>query len=153
AKLSWMDGHNFFTGASSVPVISAVQSGLVTQPIMDPFVIYAGQLVRSTSTIHVAEGFASAFSNSAQYGQTGPTQVRIRVTDFPAGIQMVFPASETANESGATLTTIGGNAAGLTSVFGNNIATYKFNKVAESDTTTESFDIKFSVNIIGDLGD
>jgi hypothetical protein len=153
AKLSWLNGQNFFTGASSVRVISAVQSALVTQPIMDPFVIYAGQLVRSTSTIHVAEGFATAFSNSAQYGQTGPTQVRIRVTDFPDGIQMVFPASVTANESAAALTTVGGNATGLTSAFGNNIVTYNFNKIAESDNLTESFDIKFSVNIIGAISD
>jgi hypothetical protein len=153
AKLSWLNGTNFFTGSSSPQVITAVQSPLVTQPIMDPFVIYNGQVVRSTSTIHVAEGYATAFSNSALYGQTGPTQVRIRVTDFPEGIQMLFPASVTANESGATLTTVGGGTRGLTSAQGNNIVTYNFNNVAESDNLTESFDIKFSVSTIGDISD
>src|SRR5262249_17173204 len=153
AKLSWLNGSNFFTGASSVAVISAVQSALVTQPIMDPFVIYAGQLVRNTSTIHVAEGFGTAFSSAAQYGQTGPTQLRIRVTAFPDGIQMLFPASVTANESGATLTTLSGNPVGLTSAQGNNIVTYHFNKSAESDNLTESFDIKFTISIIGDVSD
>ena len=69
AKLSWLNSGNVFTSATSVQVINSVQGGMVTQPITDPFLIYAGQVVRSTSTIHVAEGYPSAFSNSAQFSQ------------------------------------------------------------------------------------
>jgi hypothetical protein len=149
AKLSWLNSGNVFTSGASVPVISSVQSGLVAQPITDPFVIFNGQVYRNTSTIHVAEGYAGAFSNSAQFGQTGSTQVRIRVTDFPNGIQMVFPATITANESSATLTAVGGAPVTLTGAAGFNTVSYNYSKAANSDSLTESFDIKFSVNVVG----
>ncbi len=149
AKLSWQNSLNVFTGGTSVQVINAVQSGLTAQPITDPFLVYAGQVVRSTSTIHVSEGFASAFSNSAQFGQTGPTQIRIRVTDFPEGLQLMFPSIVTAHESGATLTLIG--PPNLSTTSNTNTVTYGFSKAGNSDEVTESFDIKFSVSVIGPL--
>src|SRR5438093_1480160 len=104
AKLSWLNTRNVFTSSPSVQVINAVQSGLVAQTITDPFLIYAGQVVRSTSTIHAGEGYASAFKDCCQFGQTVPTEVRIRVTDFPDGLLITFPATVTASESSATLT-------------------------------------------------
>src|ERR1051325_7088121 len=52
AKLSWQNSLNVFTGGTSVQVINAVKSGLVAEPITDPFLIYAGQAVRNASTIH-----------------------------------------------------------------------------------------------------
>src|SRR5207245_1613983 len=96
------------------------------------------------------------FSNSSQFGQTGPTQIRIRVTDFPDGLQILFPASVTAKETAATLTTGSGNPVALTSATtasANNIVTYACNKGGNSDDTTESFDIQFTVSVIGTLGD
>jgi hypothetical protein len=153
AKLSWQSSLNVFTGGTTVPVINGVQSALVAQPITDPFLIFNGQVYRSTSTIHVAEGFASAFSSSSQFGQTGPTRIRVRVTDFPDGLQMTFPATVTANESGATLTTIGGAPVILPAGGGDNTVTYAFTGAANSDPTTESFDIKFSVAVTGPLSD
>src|ERR1051326_1553474 len=149
AKLSWLNSGNVFTSGTSVQVINSVQSGLVTQPITDPFLIYAGQVIRSTSKIPPPEGYSSAFSNSAQFGQTGPTQVRIRVTDFPQGLLMTFPATVTANESTATLATAGGGAVTLNGTGGFNTVTYNFSKAANSDDLTESFDIKFSVSVVG----
>ena len=149
AKLSWQNGLNVFTSGTSVQVINGTQSALVASPITDPFVIFNGQVYRNTSTIHVAENYASAFSNSAQFGQTVSTQIRIRVTDFPDGIQMVFPATVTANESGATLTTLQGAPVTLNGSPDLNTVTYTFSKAANSDDITESFDIKFSINVVG----
>jgi hypothetical protein len=71
------------------------------------------------------------------------------VTDFPDGIQMVFPGSVTANETAATLTTVGGGPVTLPRSDGNNVVTYIFSKAGNSDEVTESFDIKFSVNVTG----
>ena len=149
AKLSWQNSLNVFTGGTTVQVVNAVQSGLVAQMITDPFLIYAGQVVRSTSTIHVSEGFASAFSNSAQFGQTGPTQIRVRVTDIPDGLQIVFPTTVTANESAATLNLTGQST--LSTASNTNTVTYNFAQAGNSDEVTESFDIKFSVSVTGTL--
>src|SRR5207249_7354059 len=118
AKLSWLNTRNVFTSSPSVQVINAVQSGLVAQTITDPFLIYAGQVVRSTSTIHVAEGYASAFKDCCQFGQTVPTEVRIRVTDFPDGLLITLPATVTAIEWSSTLNTAGGGAVSFTSALG-----------------------------------
>src|SRR5437588_556566 len=73
AKLSWQNSLNAFLKGTSVPVINAVSGGLVAQPITDPRV--------TSKTIHLSEGYSSAFSNSSQFGQTGSTKIRIRVTD------------------------------------------------------------------------
>ena len=149
AKLSWLNTRNVFTSSPSVQVINAVQSGLVAQTITDPFLIYAGQVVRSTSTIHAGEGYASAFKDCCQFGQTVPTEVRIRVTDFPDGLLITFPATVTATESSATLNTAGGGAVSLTSAPGFNTVTYNFSQAANSDDVAESFDIKFTVTVVG----
>src|SRR5881296_264743 len=108
AKLSWQDSLNVFIDGATVPVIAAVQSGLTAQAVGDRFTVFNGKIYGSGPTIRVTEGYASAFSNSSQSGQTNPTQVRIRVTDFPDNLQMVFPAVVAANESAATLNTLGG---------------------------------------------
>src|SRR5262249_43859665 len=139
AKLSWLNTRNAFTSSPSVQVINAVQSGLVTQTITDPFLVYAGQVVRSTSTIHVGEGYASAFPNPSKFGQRVPPEFPTRVTNFPDGLLMIFPATVTANESPATLNTAGGGAVSLTSGF--NTVTYNFSQAANSDDVAESFDI------------
>src|SRR5437667_2758440 len=110
AKLSWPDSLNVFIDSATVPVIAAVQSGLIAQAVGDRFTVFNGKIYGSGPTIRDTEGYASAFSNSSQSGQTNPTQVRIRVTDFPDNLQMIFPAVVTANESAATLHTVGGGA-------------------------------------------
>jgi len=66
----------------------------------------------------VHEGYAAAFSNSTAFGQTVPTRIRIRVTDFPENLQMFFPATVTAS-SGAMLTTVEGFAVTLPRANGN----------------------------------
>src|SRR5262249_39663687 len=101
--------------------------------------------------IRVTEGYASAFSNSS--GQTNPTQVRIRVTDFPDNLQMIFPAVVTAKESAATLNTVGGAVVTLPFSNGKNEVIYAFSKAANSDETLESFDIRFTLNVLGPVPD
>src|SRR3989454_121112 len=149
AKLSWQDSLNVFIDGATVPVIAAVQSGLTAQAVGDRFTVFNGKIYGSGPTIRVTEGYASAFSNSSQSGQTNPTQVRIRVTDFPDNLQMIFPAVVTANESAATLNTVGGAVVTLPFSNGKNEGTYAFSKAANSDETTESFDIRFTVNVLG----
>src|SRR5207249_6802197 len=92
---------------ATVPVIDAVQSGMTAQAVGNRVTVFNGQVYGSGPTIRVTEGYASAFSNSSQSGQTNSTQVRIRVTDFPDNLQMIFPAAVTANEPAATLNTAG----------------------------------------------
>ena len=153
AKLSWQDSLNVFIDGATVPVIAAVQSGLTAQAVGDRFTVFNGKIYGSGPTIRVTEGYASAFSNSSQSGQTNPTQVRIRVTDFPDNLQMIFPAVVTANESAATLNTVGGAVVTLPFSNGKNEVTYAFSKAANSDETTESFDIRFTVNVLGPVPD
>src|SRR5436309_8455139 len=153
AKLSWQDSLNVFIDGATVPVIAAVQSGLTAQAVGDRFTVFNGKIYGSGPTIRVTEGYASAFSNSSQSGQTNPTQVRIRVTDFPDNLQLIFPAVVTANESAATLNTVGGAVVTLPFSNGKNEVTYAFSKAANSDETTESFDIRFTVNVLGPVPD
>jgi hypothetical protein len=87
AKLSWENSLNVLTSGSSVTVINSVQNGLTADPVTDGFVIFNGQVYKNTSTISVHEGYASAFSSSRSFGQTVSTQIRIRVTDFPDGLE------------------------------------------------------------------
>src|SRR5213593_3310371 len=153
AKLSWQDSLNVFIDGATVPVIAAVQSGLTAQAVGDRFTVFNGKIYGSGPTIRVTEGYASAFSNSSQSGQTNPTQVRIRVTDLPDNLQMIFPAVVTANESAATLNTVGGAVVTLPFSNGKNEVTYAFSKAANSDETNESFDIRFSVSVLGPVPD
>src|SRR5438093_3371772 len=136
AKLSWQDSLNVFTDGTTVPVIAAVQSGLTAQGVGNRFTVFNGQIYGSGPTIRVTEGYAAAFSNSSQFGQTNSTQIRIRVTDFPDNLQMIFPAVVTATESAATLNTLGGVVVTFPSSNGKNEVTYAFYKAANSDETT-----------------
>jgi len=151
AKLSWESSLNVFLAGTRVTVISGVQSGLTADPITDRFVIFNGQVYDNTSTISVHEGYAAAFSNSTAFGQTVPTRIRIRVTDFPENLQMFFPATVTAS-SGAMLTTVEGFAVTLPRANGNPEVTYNFSGVPASDDIVESFDIPFTVGLIGPVG-
>ena len=137
ARLFWLNSRNAFTAGASVPVISAVQTGIVAQSMSSPSV-FSGQVYNSSSTIQLSEEFPGAFSNSSQYGQTGPTQIQITVSNFPAGTQMNFPAAVAANESAATLATTNGQAAVLT---GNGTVTYAYSSAANSGEVAESFNM------------
>src|SRR5438094_10521877 len=66
---------------------------------------------------------------------------------------MIFPAVGTAKESAATLNTVGGAVVTLPFSNGKNEVTYAFSKAANSDETTGSFDIRFTVNVIGPVSD
>jgi hypothetical protein len=149
AKLSWENSLNLLTSGTSVTVIDSVQSGLAADPITDRFVIFNGQVLDNTSTISLREGYPAAFSSSTGYGQTVPTRIRIRVTDFPANLQMIFPASVTAKNSTSTLTTLEGSAVTLPRLSGSNDVTYNFSGVSESNGLIESFDIPFTVVLSG----
>ncbi|HYR89108.1 MAG TPA: DUF5719 family protein [Terriglobia bacterium] len=154
AKLSWEGSTalNVFTAGSSVAVINAVQSGLTADPITDRFVVFNGQVFDDTSTISLREGYAAAFSSSREFGQTVSTRVRIRVTDFPTNLQMRFPASVTATNSGATLTTLGGAPVTLPTANGSTEVTYSFSGVSGSDDLVESFNVPFTVALVGPAG-
>src|SRR5437773_6358780 len=93
AKLSWLNTRNVFTSSPSVQVINAVQSGLVAQTITDPFLIYAGQVVRSASTIHVGEGYASALKACCELGETGRCVGRTGLSGVTHGLLCSFPAT------------------------------------------------------------
>ena len=149
AKLSWESSLNVFTSGDSVPVIDAVQSGLAADPITDRFVVFNGRVFDNTSTISLREGYAAAFSSSTAYGQTVPARVRVRVTDYAANLQIVFPASVTAKDSAATLTTVEGAPVTLPRANGNVDVTYNFSGVPGSDELIESFDIPFTVALTG----
>jgi hypothetical protein len=148
ARLRWLNSRNAFTAGGSVPVIKSVQSGLAAQWIIGAPAVSNGQ-VSSSSTIELDEGFPGAFSNSSQYGQTGPTEVQITVTDFPAGGQMTFPASVTANETAATLTTSGGYPVVLT---GNGTVLYVYFSAANSGDVAESFDLNLQQGFVFPAG-
>jgi len=151
AQVSFENSVNLMRSGTNLPVINAVQSGLAADPITDRFVIFNGQVFKNTSTISVREGYAGAFSNSTDFGQTVSTRLRIRVTDFPDGLEMDFPATVSSKNSAATLTTLtGGNIA--LSKNGSTTVTYTFNGAAGSDGVVKSFDIPFSVRLIAPVG-
>src|SRR5205823_3655594 len=106
-------------------------------------------VIKGAATIVVHEGYAAAFTNSTDFGQNTPTRLRIRVSDFPSGLQMTFPAAVTANESGATLTTLEGTPITLPRADGTAEVTYNFNGAASSPSTLESFKLGFVVSTTG----
>ena len=142
-RLSWEGSLNVLTSGDSVPVIDSVQSGLAADPITDRFVVFNGKVFDNTSTISLREGYAGAFSSSTAYGQTVPTRVRIRVTDYTANLQMTFPVSVTAKNSGATLTTVEGAPVTLPRANGNLEVTYNFSGVSGSSELIESFHLQW----------
>jgi hypothetical protein len=154
AKLSWEDSLNVLLTGTTVTVVNSVQTGLVADPITDRFVIFNGQLFDSSSTISLREGHAAAFSDSTTFGQTVPTRIRIRLTDLPAGLRWTFPATVTAKNSAASLTTVGGGPVTVlpTTNGGSSEVTYNFAAAADSSSVVENFEIPFTVAIAGDLG-
>jgi hypothetical protein len=151
AKLSWTGG-NLLEPPGPVVVVNQVQSGLAADPITDKFSIYDSVVYDATSTIVLREGFKSAFNDSMLYGQTNPTQIRIRVTDMPAGLTMTFPATVTAAETSATLTTTQGSAVDLPRSNGSTEVTYVFASAANSANEIESFTLPFTVSTQGAVG-
>jgi hypothetical protein len=141
ALLSWLNSGNIFISGPSVPVITAVQAPIVAKSITTPSAVF-GQSNLTRSVIQIAEGFPGAFSDSSQYGQTGPTQLQITVTDFPPGEQLVLPISVTANETIASLTTIGGSPATLTA---NGTVTYAYSSAGNNSSIAQSFSINMDL--------
>jgi hypothetical protein len=152
AKLSWENSLNVLASGTTLNVVNSVQTGLAADPVTDRFVIFNGQLVDSTSTISVREGYASAFSDATNLGQTVPTRVRIHLSDLPGGLQLNFPASVTSKDSAATLTTVGGGPVSILNPIGGAAdVTYNFAGVSGSDGIIDHFDIPFTVAVVGTL--
>src|SRR5262245_3441124 len=153
AKLSWEGSLNVLASGTTLAVVNSVQTGLAADLVTDRFVIFNGQLVDPTSIISVREGYASAFSNATNLGQTVPTRVRIHLSDLPAGLQLNFPASVTSKDSAASLTTVGGGPVSIMLPNGGaSDVTYNFAGVSGSSDIVERFDIPFTVAIVGTLG-
>ena len=153
AKLSWEDSLNILASGTTLTVVNSVQTGLAADPVTDRFVIFNSQLVDNTSTISVREGYASAFADATNFGQTVPTRVRIHLSDLPAGLQLNFPASVTSKDSAATLTTVGGGPVSILLPNGGaSDVTYNFAGVSGSSGIVERFDIPFTVAVVGTLG-
>jgi hypothetical protein len=144
ARLSWEGSLNVLSSGATLTLINGVQSGLAADVVTDRFVIFNGQIVDNTETIKVREGFASAFSNATAYGQTVPTRVRVKVTDFPENLVMTFPATVSDSTTGATLTTTGGTAVVLRR---NGEVLYNFAGATGSSEAVESFSIPFVVTL------
>ena len=149
AKVSWGNRANFFEGSEVVTVANEVLRGLSADTMTDIFRVYANTVVDSTATIILREGYASSFKNSADFGQDTPTRVRIRVTDFPKGLTLTFPASVTAVENAATLTTVEGTAITLPRSDGTTDVFYSFTGVSNSSQVLESFKIAFTAATSG----
>lgn len=132
-----------------VNVIDAILPGLTAPEMTDRFFVYNDQVVDENAVVTVAEGFASSFTSSSDFGQTGGTRIRIKVSDFPAGLQMQFPSSLSAAKTGATLTTVEGHAIKLPRPDGNTEVTYVYSQAADSSKKLESFDITFTVTTTG----
>jgi hypothetical protein len=151
AHLSWSNHGNFFDGTDSVMVVDAVKSGLIVDPMTDTFRIYANNVVDATGTIVLHEGYSAAFTNSSEFGQDTPTRIRIRVSDYPAGLTMKFPSSVNSSDSAATLTTVEGTDVDLPRPDGSTVVTYNFSGASDSDTLVESFKIPFTVGTSGQV--
>jgi hypothetical protein len=153
AKLSWENSLNVLASGTTLAVVNSVQTGIAADQVTDRFVIFNGQLVDNTSIISVREGYASAFSDATNFGQTVPTRVRIHLSDLPAGLQLNFPASVTSKDSAASLTTVGGGPVAIMLPNGGaSDVTYNFAGVSGSRDVVERFDIPFTVAIVGTLG-
>jgi hypothetical protein len=149
ARLSWENALNVFSSGNVLTLVNAVQAGLAADPITERFLVFNGQVVHDTSTISLREGYASAWTNSTDFGQTVPTRVRIRVTELPANLQLTFPATVTAKNSGATLTTVEGSSVTLPRANGNAEVSYNFAGTSESFSIVEAFDILFTARLTG----
>ena len=135
----------------SVVVADRVRSGLVVDPMTDKFRIVGNTIIDNSGRIVLHEGYETAFTNALEFGQNSATRVRIRVTDFPSGLTLKFPASISAEESSATLTTVEGTAIDLPRPNGNTEVIYTFGSAANSKDLTETFKITFNVTISGNV--
>jgi len=151
ARVFWLNNGNYLTTPDPLVLADSVQSGLVVDPMTDTFAIVANRITKNTATIVVHEGFKTAFSNSRQFGQNTPTQIRIRVTDFPMGLKMQFPASVTAVETTATLSTVEGAEVELPRSNGGTDVIYNFASAPDSADIAESFRIQFTVSVQGSV--
>jgi hypothetical protein len=149
AGLSWAGRQNVLLPRETVVVVDQVQSGLEVDPVSDNFFVFNSTVVDSTATIVLREGFNTAFVSGADFGQNTPTRIRVRVTDFPTGLRMHFPATVTAVESGATLTTVEGTEVTVPRNDGGTDVTYNFNPSGNSAAVRESFTIPFTVSTSG----
>ncbi|MBI2149908.1 MAG: hypothetical protein HYU27_04795 [Acidobacteria bacterium] len=149
ARVSWASNQNILDSPASVVVVDRIISGLAVDAVTDHFGVFNSVVFDSASTIVMREGFAAAFVSSSEFGQNTPARIRIRVTDFPTGLRMRFPASVTSNETAATLTTVEGAAVVLPRSDGNTEVTYDFNAAANSSDVLESFNITFTVSTQG----
>lgn len=147
ARLSWGSRQNVFSPRDSVVVVDQVRSGLIADLMTDRFTVVNNAVVDNSATITVREGYEGAFVSAPDFGQNTPTQIRIRITEFPTGLRMRFPATVDAKESGATLTTVEGALVDLPRSDGATEVTYKFNGTSTSAGTRESFDIPFTVSV------
>ncbi len=150
-RLSW-EGLNYVHPTNSVIAINSLKTGLAADPIVDRFVISNGVVHDNTASIVTREGFASAFTDSTQFGQTTATRVRIRISDMPSGLIMRFPASVTAGETSASLATLEGAEVVLPRTDGGKEVTYRFTSASTSSVTLETFTIAFTVAVQGTLG-
>lgn len=150
ARLSWA-GLNILSAGQSVVVVDQVRSGLVVDPMTqaDGFIVYNNVVIDSTAAIKLREAYAGAFVNSTEFGQNTPARIRIRVTDYPAGLIMSFPATVAAGESAASLSTVEGSAVDIPRADGTTEVTYNFNSAANSSDVVESFNIPFTVSTSG----
>lgn len=149
ARLSWASRQNVLSAGESVIVVDQVKSGLAVDPMTDHFRIFNSNVIDGSATIVAREGYNSAFTNSTDFGQNTPMRIRVRVSDFPTGLRMRFPAVVTANESAATLTTVEGTPVDIPREDGSTDVTYNFNGSGVSAGTLESFNIVFTVSTTG----
>lgn len=149
ARVRWAAQQNILTAGQSVVVANEVRTALAVDPMTDHFLIYSSLVIDNTATIRLRETYAGAFASTAEFGQNTPTRLRIRVTDYPTGLIMNFPASVAANEGAATLSTVEGAAVEIPRTDGGTEVTYNFNGAADSPGVIESFDIPFTVRTNG----
>ena len=143
------ESKNVMLPSFRVVVIGRILPGLTAPNMTDRFSIYNDQVVDASAVITFAEGFASSFTSSGDFGQTGGTRIRIRVSDFPSGLQMQFPASLSAAKTGATLTTVEGTTIELPRPDGSTEVIYVYSQAGDSSSELESFDVTFTVTASG----
>ena len=147
-RVFFEQSQNVMLSSDPVPVIDSFSRGLSAAEMTDQFLIVNNRVLDATATIPVAEVFAAAFSSGSEFGQSGGTQIRIKVSDFPSGLRMLFPASVTADETAATLTTLEGTNVELPRTNGGREVNYVFAQAADSAQKVESFNIVFSVSVV-----
>jgi len=101
--------------------------------------------------VRVLEGFAGVFvqyttgpaNPRTRYGATGNTQVRIVISDLPAGVTLTWPTPVTATAGPATLVFVSQTGTGNSTV----VYEFRTTNQATSDTLQEAFDVTPDVDI------